>query len=116
MTGTRLTPGLRGRDLTPGETLTGNEPRLIGEGRTPVTPSFGFGFGGTWSAGGGGAAGPAGPAAAAVTNDALRGVPPQTEAEERLQEPLEIQQRRGRPAGPATAAFFGRLPVPGKRS
>ena len=53
-------PALIGKDLTPGNTLTGLEPRLIGEGRTPQTPKFGFGFGGSWGGGGGGAGGAGG--------------------------------------------------------
>ena len=53
-------PALIGKNLTPGNTLTGLEPRLIGEGRTPQTPKFGFGFGGSWGGGGGGAGGAGG--------------------------------------------------------
>ncbi|MEI7672703.1 MAG: aryl-sulfate sulfotransferase [Deltaproteobacteria bacterium] len=53
-------PGLAGKDLTPTGTLTGLEPRLIGEGRTTQTPKYGFGFGSAFSGGGGGSGGASG--------------------------------------------------------
>ena len=54
-------PGLAGKDLTPTNTLTGLEPRLIGEGRTQQAAKFGFGFGSAFSGGsGGGGAGAGG--------------------------------------------------------
>lgn len=49
-------PALTGKDLTPQGTLTGLEPRLIGEGRTKQMGATGFGYGGS-SGGGGGASG-----------------------------------------------------------
>lgn len=48
-------PAFIGKDLTPQGTLTGLEPRLIGEGRVTQRSTTGFGFGG--SVGGGGGAG-----------------------------------------------------------
>ena len=48
-------PAFRGKDLTPRGTLTGLEPRLIGEGRTPQKAFFGFGFGNAAGGSGGGA-------------------------------------------------------------
>ena len=49
-------PAFKGRDMTPGSTLTGLVPRLIGEGRTKyANPTyFGFGYPPTGSTGGGG--------------------------------------------------------------
>ncbi|MEI7673089.1 MAG: aryl-sulfate sulfotransferase [Deltaproteobacteria bacterium] len=47
-------PGLAGRDLTPTTTITGNVPRLIGEGRETITPVYGFGFGNAAFGGGSG--------------------------------------------------------------
>jgi hypothetical protein len=51
-------PAFKGKDMTPGATLTGLVPRLIGEGRTQITyPVYtGFGFGATGTGGGGGGA------------------------------------------------------------
>jgi hypothetical protein len=50
-------PGFAGKDLTPGKTLTGRVPRLVGDGIVMQTPSYGFGLGSAFGGGGGGGAG-----------------------------------------------------------
>jgi hypothetical protein len=50
-------PGFKGKDLTPGQTLTGRTPRLVGEGIVMQSSKTGFGFTTTGSGGGGGGTG-----------------------------------------------------------